>query len=125
MKSMESEGSKPTTWEEYKIQLQQGKNTAKKMVQVHQTPLLCSLYNKCNNKRNKIEPKINGTTEKIEKVQETQRILQTHIGETYQQIESNVNVLEEKVDNAIGQVGARINAYEEDADAVKNEIKAL
>uniref|UniRef100_A0A1A9VGU2 CCHC-type domain-containing protein n=1 Tax=Glossina austeni TaxID=7395 RepID=A0A1A9VGU2_GLOAU len=59
---------------------------------------------------------------KIDIVQENQRILQTHIDETYQQFEGKVNVLEEKVDNVIGQLDARINAQEKD---VKNEIKAL
>uniref|UniRef100_A0A1A9V4M2 Uncharacterized protein n=1 Tax=Glossina austeni TaxID=7395 RepID=A0A1A9V4M2_GLOAU len=72
-----------------------------------------------------IESKIDGTTEKIEKDQENQRILQIYIDETYQQFQSKVNVLEEKVDNAIGQLDARINAQEEDAGAAKNEIKAL
>uniref|UniRef100_A0A1A9V7V7 Uncharacterized protein n=1 Tax=Glossina austeni TaxID=7395 RepID=A0A1A9V7V7_GLOAU len=62
---------------------------------------------------------------KIDIVQVNQRILQTHIDETYQQFEGKLNVLEEKVDNAIGQLDARIKAQEKYADAAKNEIKAL
>uniref|UniRef100_A0A1A9VMA4 Uncharacterized protein n=1 Tax=Glossina austeni TaxID=7395 RepID=A0A1A9VMA4_GLOAU len=57
-----------------------------------------------------IQSKIDGTTEKIEKVQDNQRILQTYIDETYQQFEGKVNVQEEKVDNAIGQLDAKIKA---------------
>uniref|UniRef100_A0A1A9VL82 Uncharacterized protein n=1 Tax=Glossina austeni TaxID=7395 RepID=A0A1A9VL82_GLOAU len=60
------ETRKTTTWEEQKIQLQQGRNTAKKkakMVQVYQTRLLCSLCdqsnNKCNIKRRKCNKRNN------------------------------------------------------------------
>uniref|UniRef100_A0A1A9UDK4 Uncharacterized protein n=1 Tax=Glossina austeni TaxID=7395 RepID=A0A1A9UDK4_GLOAU len=65
---------------------------------------------------------IDGTTKKIDIIQENQRILQTHIDEMYQQFEGKIKVLEEKADNSIGQLDARINAQEKD---VKNEIKAL
>ncbi|XP_037896547.1 UNC93-like protein MFSD11 [Glossina fuscipes] len=48
-----------------------------------------------------------------EKILENQRILRTHINETYQQFEGKVNVLQEKVDNLISQL-----------NAVKSEIKS-
>uniref|UniRef100_A0A1A9VE53 CCHC-type domain-containing protein n=1 Tax=Glossina austeni TaxID=7395 RepID=A0A1A9VE53_GLOAU len=123
---------KSTTWEEQKIQLQQGKNTAKKKgedgASVSNAVVMQSMQqmqHQMQQQGQQIESKIGGTTEKIDIVQENQLILQTHIDEMHQQFEGKVNVLEEKVDNAIGQLDARINTQEKDADAVKNEIKAL
>uniref|UniRef100_A0A1A9V4N5 Uncharacterized protein n=1 Tax=Glossina austeni TaxID=7395 RepID=A0A1A9V4N5_GLOAU len=72
-----------------------------------------------------IESKIDGRTEKIEKIQENQGILQTHINEVYRQFESKVNVLEGRVGNALDQLDVRMNSQEKDADALRSEIKAL
>uniref|UniRef100_A0A1A9VP62 Peptidase A2 domain-containing protein n=1 Tax=Glossina austeni TaxID=7395 RepID=A0A1A9VP62_GLOAU len=76
-----------------------------------------------------IESKIDGTTEKIEEVQDNQRILQTRIDETYQKFEGKVDVLEEKVDKAIGQLDAKITALKKEVaklqtnDATISSIK--
>uniref|UniRef100_A0A1A9UX11 Uncharacterized protein n=1 Tax=Glossina austeni TaxID=7395 RepID=A0A1A9UX11_GLOAU len=71
-----------------------------------------------------IDPKINGTTEKIEKIQEKQDILKTRVHKVYQQIDGHINALEGKVDDALSQFDARLNVLEEKITKVISQFDA-